>query len=100
MSILGRPLGSHFPVGRIEINNNNNKNRWATHCFFVPFFWTFFWVVVDFFLAVVDLLSLACSPSLGSESFGLGCLFMSLGLDGWHLHLPRSFGGLEGAGFA
>ena len=56
--------------------------------------------MVDFFLAVVDLLGLVCSPSLGSESFGLGHLFMSLGLEGWHLHLPCSFGGLEGAGFA
>ena len=87
------PLGSRFPVGRIEINNNNNNNRWAMHCFFVPFFWTFF-------PAVVDLLGLACSPLLGSELFGLGCLFMSSGLDGWCLRLPCSFGGLEGAGFA
>ena len=93
MSILGRPLGSCFPVGRIEINNKNNKNRQATHCFSVPFFWTFF-------PAVVDLLGLACSLLLGSESFGLGHLFMSSGLEGWRLHLPHSFGGLEGAGFA
>ena len=70
------------------------------HRLFVPFFWTFFPTVVDFFPAVVDLLGLACSPSLGSESFGLGRLFMSLGLEGWHLCLPHSFGGLEGAGFA
>ena len=70
------------------------------HCFFVPFFWTFFQAVVDFFLAVVDLLGLACSLSLGSKSFGLGRLFMSSGLEGWHFRLPRSFGGLEGAGFA
>ena len=68
------------------------------HCFFLPFFWTFFLVVVNFFLVVVDLLGLACSLSLGSESFGLGHLFMSLGLDSWCLRLPRSFGGLEGAG--
>ena len=100
MSILSCPLGTHFPVGRIEINNNKKKNRRATHCFFVPFFWTFFLAVVNFFPAVVDLLGLACSPSLGSESFGLGRVFMSLGLDGWCLHLPCSFGGLEGAGFA
>ena len=100
MSILGRPLGSRFPVGRIEINDNNKKNRRATHCFFVPFFWTFFRAVVDFFPAVVDLLGLVCSPSLGSESFGLGHLFMSSGLEGWRLRLPRSFGGLEAAGFA
>ena len=70
------------------------------HCFFVPFFWTFFLVVVDFFLVVVDLLGLACSPSLGSDVFGLGHLFMSSGLEGWCLCLPHSFGGLEGAGFA
>ena len=70
------------------------------HCFFVPFFWTFFQAVVDFFLAVVDLLGLVCSPSLGSKSFGLGRLFMSLGWEGWCLRLPRSFGGLEDAGFA
>ena len=70
------------------------------HHFFLPFFWTFFPAVVNFFLAVVDLLGLACSPSLGSESFGLGRLFMSLGLEGWHLRLPRSFSGLESAGFA
>ena len=57
-------------------------------------------MVVDFFPVVVDLLGLACSPSLGSELFGLGCLFMSSGLEGWLLCLPRSFGGLEGAGFA
>ena len=49
-------------------------------------------MVVDFFLAVVDL--------LGSESFGLGHLFMSSGLEDWHLRLPCSFGGLEGPGFA
>ena len=36
------------------------------HCFFVPFFWTFFPAVVNFFPAVVDLLGLACSPLLGS----------------------------------
>ena len=70
------------------------------HCFFVPFFWTFFLAVVKFFLVVVDLLGLACSPSLGSESFGLGHLFMSSGLEGWRLRLPHSFGELEGAGFA
>ena len=67
---------------------------------FVPFFWTFFPVVVDFFPAVVDLLGLACSLLLGSELFGLGHLFMSLGLEGWHLRLPCSFCELEGAGFA
>ena len=100
MSILGRPLGSRFPVGRIEINNNNNKNRRATHCFFVPFFWTFFRAAVDVFPAVVGLLGLVCSPSLGSESLGLDRLFISSGLEGWRLRLPRSFGGLGGAGFA
>ena len=57
-------------------------------------------MVVNFFPVVVDLLGLACSPSLGSKVFGLGCLFMSLGLEGWRLRLPCSFGGLEGAGFA
>ena len=75
-------------------------NRRAMHCFFVPFFWTFFPAVVNFFPAVVDLLGLVCSPSLGSELFGLGRLFMSSGLEGWRLHLPHSFSGLEGTGFA
>ena len=56
--------------------------------------------MVDFFPAVVDLLGMACSPSLGSKSFGLGHLFMSSGLEGWRLRLPCSLGGLEGAGFA
>ena len=70
------------------------------HCFFVPFFWTFFPAVVNFFPVVVDLLGLTCSPSLGYELFGLGHLFMSSGLEGWCLRLPHSFSGLEGAGFA
>ena len=75
-------------------------NRRAMHCFFVPFFWTFFLAVVNFFPVVVDLLGLACSPSLGSKLFGLGRLFMSSGLEGWRLRLPHSFSGLEGTGFA
>ena len=53
-----------------------------------------------FFLAVVDLLALGCSLSLGSKSLGLDRLFISSGLEGWHLRLPCSFGGLGGAGFA
>ena len=100
MSILSCPEGSCFPVGRIEINNKKIKKQVGYALFFVPFFWPFFLAVVNFFLAVVDLLGLACSPSLGSKSFGLGRLFMSSGLEGWHLHLPCSFSGLEGAGFA
>ena len=92
-SILCCPLGNFFPVGRIEINNSNNKNRQTMHCLFLPLFWAFF-------LVVVDLLAVACSPSLGSELLGLDRLFISSGLEGWHLHLPHSFGGLGGAGFA
>ena len=87
------PLGSHFPVGRIEISNNFFQNGGMHFVFFFPCFRAFF-------LAVVDLLVLGCSLSLGSELLGLDRLFISLGLEGWHLHLPRSFRGLGGAGFA
>ena len=38
MSILGRPLGSCFPVGRIEINNNNNKKQAGYALFFCTLF--------------------------------------------------------------
>ena len=79
-SILGCPLGSHFPVGRIEINNKTG--RYAL-CFFLPLFWAFFPAVVGLFLAVVDLL--ACSPSLSSSSrlLGLDHLLMLSGFEGW-----------------
>ena len=56
-------------------------------------------MVVDVFPAVVDLLGLVCSPSLGSESLGLDRLFILSGLEGWRLRLPRSFGGTGRHGF-
>ena len=102
MSILCHPLGSCFPVGRIEISNKNFQNSGMHFVFFFPCFRAFFPVVVD-------LLALGCSLSLGSKSLGLDHLFIllgldhlfiSLGLEGWHLRLPCSFGGLGGAGFA
>ena len=87
MSILCCPLGSRFPVGRIEISNNFFLNGGMHFVFFFPRFRAFF-------LAVVDLLA------LGSELLGLDHLFISWGLEGWHLRLPCSFGGLGGVGFA
>ena len=68
--------------------------------FFFAHFRAFFLAVVHRFLVVVDLLALGCSLSLGSESLGLDGLFILLGLEGWSLCLPRSFGGLGGTGFA
>ena len=62
--------------------------------YFFPHFRAFFLAVVDCFPAVVNLLVLGCSLSLGSELLGLDHLFISLGLEGWHLHLPHSFRGL------
>ena len=67
---------------------------------FFPHFGAFFLVVVDHFLAVVNLLVLGCSLSLGSESLGLDHLFILSGLEGWCLRLPCSFGGLGGVGIA
>ena len=50
MSILCHPLGSHFPVGRIEISNNFFKT--VVHAlYFFPHFGAFFLVVVDHFPA-------------------------------------------------
>ena len=43
---------------------------------------------------------LARRVQAGAESLGLDRLFISSGLEGWRLRLPRSFGGLGGAGFA
>ena len=36
MSILSCPLGSHFPVDRIEINKEKKQAGYAL-CFFTPF---------------------------------------------------------------
>ena len=77
MSILCHPLGSHFPVGRIEISNKFFKNGGTHFVFFSPHFRAFF-------PALVDLLALGCSLLLGSESLGLDHLFISSRWAGRH----------------